>query len=433
MSGDRTGPVTYGQLSVLRSLESYGPAGARVANLISVWPVPPGHDVSEVVHAWRRLVDLHESLRTSYAAVGGSFSQTVGAGPPGRVTVTELADDSVDAAGQAGAGLAVEPIDIFAAWPWRALVVTSQGEPVHLVTVVHHVAADNGALTVLAGQFAELLQGAAVSVKAQPTDLARMQREDPWGDQAVAYWAGEWAKFRPADRRGGDRSPRRRATLYSEDALAATQELSGRLRVSIQSAVLAAGSLALARLTGTPDITYALMAANRIDDRWAELVSSLNQCAPLTVSVDEDASADDFLRSTYYQSLAAYQWGSYDVDALRNGLGRAGINESDPTFFAKHFNFLGAAEQTPPPGSPARMSVAWRPSTQRSGPNFHLPVAVGEGLFIGIGASENLLPGQLPAVLAASTEAALLSLPDAAGKPLRQVSTEPVRTVGNSQ
>lgn len=428
MSGDRTGPVTYGQLSVLRSLESYGHAGARVANLVSVWPVPPGHDIADVVHAWRQLVELHESLRTSYSAVPGGFRQLVTSGRSGSIAVAELADDLFDTARQAGVDLAAEPIDIFARWPWRALVVTHLAEPVYLVTVVHHVAADNGALTVLEAQLGQLLSGVPVVAAAQPIDLARLQEADP-DERAIAFWTGQWKRFRAEDRRGGDSSTRRRATLYSEEALAAARELSSRLRISIQSAVLAAGSLALARLAGTPDITFALMAANRVDERWAQLVSSLNQCAPLTVSVDDDIEADVYLRETYYQSLAAYQRGSYDVDALCRSLNGAGIPESDPTFFAKHFNFLGAADQQPPPDSPGRTAVAWRPSSQRSGPTFHLPVAVADGLFIGVGASQDLLPGDRPAILATHIEAALVSMADAAGRPVRQVSTEPLRVI----
>ncbi len=428
MSADRSAPVTYGQLSVLRSQESDGHAGARYANLVGVWRLPPGHDVADVVHAWRHLVELHESLRTSYAAVPGGFRQVVTSGPPGTITVTELADDLFETARQAGVELAAEPIDIFARWPWRALVVTYLTEPAYLVTVLHHVAADNGAQTVLEAQLGQLLSGVPVVVDAQPIDLAQLQEAEP-EERAIEFWTDQWKRFRPQDRRGGDSSTRRRATLYSEEALTAARELSKRLRISVQSAVLGAGALALARLAGTADITFALMAANRVDDRWAQLVSSLNQCAPLTVCVDDNSDADGFLRETYYQSLAAYQRASYDVDALCRSLNGAGIPESDPTFFAKHFNFLGTASQPPLPGSPERTAVAWRASSQRSGPTFHLPVAVGDGLFIGVGASQDLLPGDRPAILATHIEAALVSMANGAGQPVRQVSTEPLRVL----
>lgn len=428
MSADRSGPVTYGQLSVLRSLGSPGHAGASFANLVSVWPVPPGHEVADVVHAWRQLVELHESLRTSYRVVPGGFRQLVTSGPPGRITVAELADDLFGTARQAGVELAVEPIDIFARWPWRALVVTHLAEPAYLVIVVHHVAADNGALHVLKAQLGQLLSGEPVAAAGQPIELALQQEADP-EERAIEFWTSQWKRFRAQDRRGGDTSARRRATLYSEEALAAARELSSRLRISIQSAVLAAGSLALARLTGTPDITFALMAANRVDDEWAQLVSSLNQCAPLTISVDEDMETRAYLRETYYQSLTAYQRASYDVDALCRSLNEAGIPESDPTFFANHFNFLGAADQQPLPGSPERTAVAWRQSSQRSGPTLHLPVAAGDGLFIAVGASQDLLPGSGPAVLATHIEAALVSMADGASRPVRQVSTEPLRAL----
>lgn len=428
MSSERSAPVTYGQLSVLRSLESYGKTGARVANLISVWPVPPGNGVADVVHAWRQLVQLHESLRTRYLRVAGGFRQVVAGDTTGNISVAELTDDLVDTAHQAGVEVAAEAIDIFTSWPWRALVVTYLSEPVYLVAVIHHVAADNGALTLLGSEFGEILRGEPVVAAAQPIDMARLQEEEP-EEHAIAYWTDQWKRFRPQDRRGNDSSTRRRATLYSEEALTAARELSKRLRISIQSAVLAAGFLALARLTGTPDATVALIAANRVEEPWARLISSLNQCAPVTISAIEGMEVDAYLKETYFQSLAAYQHGSYDVDVLRRNLATVGIVETDPTFFAKHFNFLGDAEQEPSPGSPVRTSVVWRPSSQRSGPNFHLPVAVGNGLYIGVGASEDLLPGDRPAVLATYIEAALVSMASAAGRPVREVSTVPLRAL----
>ena len=93
------------------------------------------------------------------------------------------------------------------------------------MTVVHHVAADNGALTVLESEFGQLLCGGPVVAAAQPIDLARLQQTDP-EERAITFWTGQWKRFRAEDRRGGDSSTRRRATLYSEEALAAARELS---------------------------------------------------------------------------------------------------------------------------------------------------------------------------------------------------------------
>jgi hypothetical protein len=430
MTEPRTGPVTYGQLSVLRSLESYGRAGQTVANLVNVWPVPPGAEVAQAMDAWLQLVRTHESLRTTYQSQEGGFIQTVHSFRSGQIPVTELADDTWPTVLRAAAELKAENFDISAGPPWRAMVATHQGEPTYLITIVHHVAADHGALTVLRQQFSRLLDAQDPGPQVQPLDLAHAQRDRPrQAAQALAHLVKTWPEFLPEDRRTDDTTPRRRATVYSIPALEAARSLSGELRVSVQSLVLAASVLVLTRLRRKPGMTLALMAANRLDERWSSLVSSLNQCAPVTVTVDEDAELGDFLRGTYYQSLVAYQHGCYDVDALRHDLAEAGVPEPDPTFFAKHFNFLGDAESEPDPGSPVRTTVQWRGSTQRSGPNFHVPIAVGNGLFIGVGASEDYLPGDLPARAAAAIEAALVNMPGRTAAPLREISTQAIRNI----
>jgi hypothetical protein len=430
MSELKEGPVTYGQLSVLRSLESYGPAGQTVANLASVWPVPQGFGVAQVMDAWQQLVQAHESLRTTYEERDGTFAQTVHPFRPRPFRTAELADDTSRTAYQAAADLKSPEFDISAGPPWRALVTTYQGEPVYLLTVIHHAAADNGALGVLRQQFDQFLDARDPGPQVQPLDLARAQQdEDRPAEQALAHWVATWGEFLSKDRLIGDVSPRRRATVYSVEALDAARSLSGRLKVSIQSLVLAASVLVMTRLREEPSMTLALMAANRLSQPWASLVSSLNQCAPVTVAVDGQAEVGDFLRAVYYQSLVAYLHGCYDVDALRRGLALAGIQEPDPTFFAKHFNFLGAADEEPEPAAPVRTGAGWRPSAQCCGPDFHVSVAEGNGLFIGVGASEDYLPGNLPAVAAAAIEAALVNMSQQTDASLQDVSNEPIRSV----
>ncbi|BFV59637.1 hypothetical protein KCMC57_up47410 [Kitasatospora sp. CMC57] len=423
MSELRTGPVTYGQLSVLRSLETHGPDHRSVANLVSVWEVPFGVGAAQVMDAWLQLVEAHDSLRTSYDLSGPAPVQVVHPYRPSRVPAVELAEDSFAAALALGAGSAAEPIDIETEPPWRAFVTTYQGDALHLVTVIHHVAADNGALRVLEEQLGLLLEGGTLGPVVQPLELALAQQEEP-ATRSVRHWTEAWAGLTPQDRDPADASERRRASLYSVEALAAAQELSDRLKVSVQSVVLGVGALALSRLKRTERVTFALMAANRLTARWVPLVSSLNQFAPVTVTVDEQADPLEYLRACYVQCMTAYVHGSYDVDALRESLGQAGRPEDDPTAFARHYNFLGEVDAEPAAGSALRTGIEWRSSTQRSGPNFHLAVATGKGLLIGVGASTEYLEGNLPAVLAASIEAGLIAVAKDSASSLADISLD---------
>jgi hypothetical protein len=121
---------------------------------------------------------------------------------------------------------------------------------------------------------------------------------------------------------------------------------------------------------------------------------------------------------------------SYDVDALKESLHRAGYAEPDPTAFAKHFNFLGDVQAEPGPDSPLGRGVEWRPSNQRSGPNFHLASAVGRtGLLIGVGSSTDYLAGDLPATVALAIEAAMVNMSAATETKLRDIDLDALRSV----
>ncbi len=432
VDGKATESATRGQLSVLRSLGALGNDGQASANLVGIWDLPAGCRRPQVGDAWWRLVEAHESLRTTFNAFHGHDTvptQTVHQVTPVPLEVVDLAEAGKDAVSSVAASASAEAFDIRSGLPWRARIVTSAQTPRCLVVVVHHAAADNAALGILGRQFLDLLGGGELPRQPQPQELARLEKtQADASESAVEHLTDAWPGFLSEDRRTDDHSVRRRAEVYSAEALKAVHEISSRSRVSLQSAVFAAGVVALARVTGRTTFTFSLMAANRLDQRWSQLISSLNQCAPLTVSVDEDAPVDSYIRSNYYACLQAYMHGAYDVDALRRRLRTQGI-ETDPTFFAKHFNFLGDMEEEPPSDAMIRSVVSTRYSKQRSGPNLHLVTAVGEGLYIGVGASEDLLPGDRAALVAAGTEAALISMARCGDGPLNAVSTRPVRPV----
>jgi hypothetical protein len=425
----RTGPVTFGQLSVLRSLEVYRPADRAIANLLSVWPVPAGTSVPEVKEAWLRLVAAHDSLRTTYRAHGTGFQQEIHPYQPRRIGVTEIAADSIAAARSAAAQLMSTPLDVEVDQPWQAFVATVGGDAAFLVAVVHHVAADAHALGVLRTQFGRLLSGSEIEVAVQPLDLALAEQADTASAaDTIDYWTGEWLRFLPEDRNDGDSSARRRASIHSVPAMSAATDLAARLHVSVQSVLLGVGTHALCRLTGRDRITYALMSANRQDERWSSLVSSINQAAPVTLAVEEEMRYDDYLRGVYIACLRAYQHGHYDVDALRDSLGRRGADDRNPTLFVKLFNFLGEGGE-PAADSPVRSGVEWQPVSIRSGPHLSLVVSTGEGLQIGVVASEDYLPGHQPAIAAASIESILMAVAKSPSDRLIDATGEPHRVI----
>jgi Condensation domain len=433
IQGETTAPVTYGQLSVLRSLAVLGLTGQAAANLTNLWKLPAGLTTLQVREAWRQLVAAHESLRTTYEWHNIAPTQTVHPVPPCVLENVEVEEASPAVVQRIAAAAAADTFDIKKELPWRAVVVTHRSVPCYFIAIIHHVAADNAALTILKRYFMSLLHERSLPPSVQPRDLARAEQADRRrSDAIVEHWVAAWPGFLAEDRRPDDVSERRRAEIYSLDALTAVRKIASRLGISVQSAVLAAGALALGRLTGRAEFTFSLMAANRLEPQWAPLISSLNQCAPLTVRIDERAATDSFLKRNYFQCLDSYMHGMYDVDALQERLKDKG-GEPDPTFFAKHFNYLGEIDEEPTADARMRSCVNMRFSNQRSGPNLHLVAAVGRGLYIGVGASSDLLPGNQPAIVAAGIEAALINMGKADEMPLGTVSTDPVRDVFPAQ
>jgi hypothetical protein len=169
--------------------------------------------------------------------------------------------------------------------------------------------------------------------------------------------------------------------------------------------------------------------ANRLDRWWAGLVGSLNQYSPVTLDLDGGRYPDEYLAAVHPQCLTAYLNGGYDLDALAVALAEAGTPDPDPAAFAKHFDFLSPVDAEPEAGSELRTGVRWRDSRQRTGPNLHLATALGDGLLIGVGASEAYLPGDGPARVAAAIEARLLSLDRGDAATLSELDLTPLRPV----
>lgn len=415
---ERSGPVTFGQLSVLRSWELYVRLGDEpVANLYYEWGVPAGASIAQVTQAWNSLLRAHESLRTTYPSGTGRPTQDV---HQWRLVAPLLieGDDDPSTMRTMCADLIDTPIDITREMPTRAAIVHCDGEPTHLCLVLHHIAADESAARLLESQFREALDGDPAEHHTSPIDVAGEQLAVR--SPALDFWEAKWTQFDPTDRDASDRSPRRRASVASEEALEAARAIEAQTNASVQSIVLATGTMLLSRMLSRQDVTVGLMAANRFDgSRAASLISSQNQCAPVRVSVPSTATARELVRSTHLEALVAFANGAFDVDDLSRRLADRGIRDEDPTFFSKHVNHLGEL-----PGETFGAigdDVQWRESNQRSGPNFHLVSAVGRRLLIGVGASESLLPGDQPGVLVRAITSTLAMIAEDVDRPARDL------------
>ncbi|MBM7442707.1 hypothetical protein JOC24_006152 [Streptomyces sp. HB132] len=431
MSQVKTAPLTFGQLSVLRDLDLSGPEEQSDGNLPLVLDVPSGAGVDQVTEAWARLVERHEALRTVYDRRAAEPTQTVHPFLGLELDTTELSDPTREAALAVAEEWAQQEIHFDVDHSWRAAVAVHRGVVTHLVCVVHHLAADSAACTLVEDEFHTLVSGGTLAPDPpQPVELALEQhRDEQQRHRTIEFWLDEWRGFVDEDRQGGDTSRRYRAVLYSERAQTAARAVSERLSVSVQSVILGAASLALFDLNGRDRATFGLLAGNRIAKRWQTLLSSMNQLAPVTVAADRDASPEAFLRTLYMGSLERLLHGSYSVDELRTRLVEAGSVNPDPLQFDCYFNYLGEIALPPDEGSPAHDGVEWFADAWQGGPRFNLRVAMGSGLHLSLTASEDYLGGEATGRYLASVETALMSLADGAPGTVGAVDLAPLRKI----
>jgi Condensation domain len=348
------GPVTFGQLSLWRSIEKLP---AEACNLPQIWSLPAGTTTGSVERALETLESRHESLRTRYEENANGLTQVVRETAPASLDVVE-AD-----AGQVAQALAASAFDLAADRPWRARVVTSGGIPSRLAICFHHIAVDAWAINQLHEEFLALLAGRTPSADAPNCrDLAAEQWSEARQSRrrsALKHWRRLFQEAPPMER---DPAPEavtsRWARQGSAAAAAAVHRIAERLEVSVPSVVLSAFCVALSRHTGQPKLLLAVYANNRSDPRWEHLVAAQNQIVPLLVTVDPDEEFDALVTRVHWESLRSYKHGSYNVDDVFE-LGKeygytATVNGSFEGsvsgFFRYFFNYLGEyqKDQTPP-------------------------------------------------------------------------------------
>jgi hypothetical protein len=346
-------PLTFGQLSLWRSIQGLSP---EVCNLPQLWTLPTGTSLASVERALETLEDRHESLRTRYEADGvQSLTQAVWESAAVSLDVVEAGGDgSGEGAAAVAEKLAAAPFDLAVDRPWRACAVTCGGVASRLAICFHHIAVDAWAINQLNEEFLALLDGRLLPGTApSPRELA----EDQWSaarqgrrKSARRYWQ-QIFEAAPAMERddAAEVAPTRWAKVSSAAAADAAGQIASRLEVSVPSVVLTAFCLALGQHTGREKVLAAVYANNRSDPRWEKLVAAQNQIIPLLFAPDPGEEFDAAVRRLHWETLRSYRHGSYNVDdvvELGREYGYTGsvngcFDGSVSGFFRYFFNYLG--------------------------------------------------------------------------------------------
>jgi hypothetical protein len=351
MNATDSGPLSYGQLSVWRDIEGLPRARWHEANSWSRWPLPDGVDVARVREALRALALRHPSLRTRYDFTDPAAPrQLIDAETGVEIIEGELAGDLVAEATK----LVTTPFDLRADYGWRARIITRDGRPTDVLYVVNHMVADGWCGGVVERDFRAFLRDPdSASVVAGPLDLARWQhsaQQERARAAITGYWervlaSGPGSGFPGADPRVAGPL---RCTFRSRPAYARGMEVAAQTKTSLSSVVLAAYTLAVARVTGIDEVVAQMMCANRFSPQWREAVTSMNQWTATPVTTVDELAEQAVL--VHRGVLTAYRYGMYNVDTvagLRAATARRlGIETHEATCA---YNYVALPEFTGPP------------------------------------------------------------------------------------
>jgi hypothetical protein len=352
-------PLTFGQLSTWRSIETF--AAGRLAEVnVSDCCELRGLRTSAVLEALRCLTEEHEALRTTFHVVDGRPVQRVHAELAPRVEVLDRAEHGPLDPAAVTARLAAGAFPVTGDPGWRAVLATDGDRALFLSLTMSHMVVDVTAIRILQDRLLELAahpggpRAAAPRPGPAPRELALLQHGETWRSRregSEKYWrrvlAGGPPRNLPAPPpRTGER--RIHARLGSH-RLAEVATLAAKAHgVSPQSVYTAMTAAALAPVVGRDRVRLSLMCGNRFDPAWQQVISTMNQLVPVSCDVRPDTTLVQLLKRTHLAALLSYRHGAYDVDRATD-LALASPPDADGRGF-DHDCWFNYVDGTPGPG-----------------------------------------------------------------------------------
>ncbi|HEX3529757.1 MAG TPA: non-ribosomal peptide synthase/polyketide synthase, partial [Thermoanaerobaculia bacterium] len=343
-NGDLPASFAQERLWFLDQLEPASP----LYNVAGAWLLSGPLDPAALERSLAAIVERHEALRTTFAAVDGRPVQVVHAGMPVGLPLADLG--GLPAAARAGelarrvAAAARRPFDLTRGPLLRVCLVRLESAEHALLVSMHHIVSDGWSVGVFARELAALYssfrRSAPAALPALPVqypDFALWQRE--WLRGAVlaaqlAVWRQALAGAPPGLDLPVDR-PRRPvagapgASLRLEIGAAATLEELGRRHGATLFMVLLAGWAAtLARSADAEDVVVGSPVANRSRREIEGLIGFFVNTLPLRVDLTGDPSLTALLARVRAAALAAYSHQDVPFERLVEEL----LPQRDPRF-----------------------------------------------------------------------------------------------------
>jgi hypothetical protein len=308
-----TGPLTWGQRSILNILRMRGPE-AWTENLGAWADLPRGTDLAGALARITQVLSLHDALRTRIT--DADAAQTVDPAGVASVEIVDTDDRPLDdAADEVVDRLKETRFALADEWPVRFAVLLRAGAAVGVAYACSHVVGDARARHLLTAA----LENPPADAGVQPLDQAAWEASPPGlaaGARSAAYWRAQLtampATLFPAEPGVPDDGYRFwYARFVSPLVTTAASLVAHRQGVSTSSVLYAALAAALTAATGADRCPMGTVAANRTRAGTQAAVGSFAQLVPITFDV-ADRPFGELVGAAAAANLTALRRGAYD-------------------------------------------------------------------------------------------------------------------------
>jgi hypothetical protein len=376
----RSGPLAFGHANIVRAI-TLDDDPTRLT-LAMVFDVPAGSDLQTVALNLAALVERHDALRTSYEPSTPPVQHVAAAGEfVLDVVAAEAGEDALDLAEATARRLRSRIFDLGKEAPFRAAVVTVDGEPRHLVWVVSHAAMDVAACEVFHAEWSALAAGRELppSPELEPLDVVELEQTSSvrrLAESAVRYWESSLRRVPQATFVQPIAAPAKTdwrhpgLTIRSHAAPAQLAAVAERTETSPSAVALAALALLVQHRVALDTVAITSIAGNRVVRKLRGFFGSLAQDAllPLEIGGPNGVSGfDDVVRRTQAATLPAYRTSWFDPTAVWQGIDR--VSTERGISFARDLVFndmsaLAAASGSPEEAARGRLPGVWIPGHQ---------------------------------------------------------------------
>ncbi|MEO6500497.1 MAG: condensation domain-containing protein [Jatrophihabitantaceae bacterium] len=378
MSESGPAPLTFGQMSLWRDIDALPRSRWQETNWVFEVDVPTGVSEDTIRQALERMTERHAGLRTVYdVSDPANPAQLVRSRTELPLEFETVTLASAEAVTAAAAELKARPFDLRTERPFRALLAGAPGCRTLLISK-HHIAVDAWSMGLLADELTAMFTGDEQALPPPSEDLcalAREQRSATWQRRREAserhfrrMLDTPAARFRGLDdAHGAVQGYFESARLYADAGRVAREA-----HVSLSTVLISAYALAISELCTDLPIRFGLMASNRFGERWAGLITSMNQLVSIPLEPDADCLQQSALEAVQAQSLRAYRLALHDVDAMRpERLGLPADTDRTPTCM---YNMVTpwVSEQSSPIQDGEVPEISWEPAFSTLGPRCYL-------------------------------------------------------------